>query len=191
MKRIKIITAALSLLIAATLFAGCNNQTGESAQVSRIEGGQTKISVDNGGSNAASGTYKFSYKGYEICLGDTMGKVSEIFGEPNDIKDGASCAFGGFDVEYYYSGLEFDAMKPTEDTDDAIAVLYTIVITDPLIDCGGIHVGQTFKDAKTIYGDPFEEDDFGASYRSGNSQLYICIDEFQTIIEIRYETVFE
>ena len=56
MKKIKIITAAIGLCMAASLFAGCNNQTGESAQVSRIEGGQTKISVENGGSdNAVSG----------------------------------------------------------------------------------------------------------------------------------------
>ena len=191
MKRIKIITAALSLLMAATLFAGCNNQTGESAQVSRIEGGQTKISVDNGGSSAASGTYKFSYKGYEIGLGDTLGKVSEVLGEPTEVRSGASCAFEGFDVEYYYSGFVILAKKESEDAEEGVSVIDTIIIDDPLIDCGGIHVGQTLEDAKKIYGDPVEEDDFGAIYRSGSTELQFSSDEFHTITQISYKTVFE
>ena len=47
MKRIKLVAAAISLCMAVSLFAGCNNTTDESAEVSRIGGGQTKINVDN------------------------------------------------------------------------------------------------------------------------------------------------
>ena len=192
MKKIKIITAAISLCMAASLLAGCNEQAGESAQVSRIDGGQTKISVENGGGNtSATGAYKFSYKGYEIGLGDTLGKASEALGEPVEVRDGASCAFEGFDVEYYYAGFVILAKKDGADTEDSIAIIDTIIIEDPLIDCGGIHVGQTLEDAKKVYGDPFQEDDFGVTYRSGNTELQFSSDEFHTITQIMYKTVFE
>ena len=68
----------------------------------------------------------------------------------------------------------------------------TITIDDPLIDCGGVCVGQTIEDAKKIYGaQPVEEDDFGAIYRSGKTELQFSTDEFHTIIQIVYRIVFE
>ena len=187
MKKIKIITAAIGLCVAASLFAGCNNQTGESAQVSRIEGGQTKISVENGGSdNAVSGAYKFSYKGYDIVPGADIGPVIDTLGEPVDTKIGASCAGQGFSTLYSYSGFTIYGHE-----DNGVETVEGIEIDDPLIDCGGVRVGQTLEDAKKIYGEPFQEDDFGVLYRSGSTELQINSDEFHTIISIMYRRVVE
>ena len=63
MKKNKLVALVLGLCFAVSLLSGCNNATDESAEVSRIGGGQTKINVDNGGSKKpAVGDYKFSYK---------------------------------------------------------------------------------------------------------------------------------
>ena len=46
MKKTKIMTAAIALCMAATMFAGCstNETVGETAVATRIEGGQTQVS---------------------------------------------------------------------------------------------------------------------------------------------------
>ena len=187
MKKIKIITAAISLCMAATLFSGCNNQTGESAAVSRIDGGQTKISVENGGGDqTVSGTYKFSYKGYDIVPGAEIGPVIDTLGEPQETFAGASCAGQGLATLYKYAGFTIYGHE-----DNGVETVEGIEIEDPLIDCGGIHVGQTLEDAKKIYGEPYQEDDFGILYRSGSTELQINSDEFHSIISIMYRRVFE
>ncbi|PWJ71586.1 hypothetical protein B0O40_1458 [Ruminococcaceae bacterium R-25] len=191
MKKDKIIIAAISLCMAASVFTGCNNQTGESAQISRIDGGQTKISVENGnGNNSASGIFTFSYKGYEIVPGAKLGTISKVLGEPENRLEGDSCASLGADLEYYYPGFLIASIKDSREDEDEVAIITRISINDPLIDCNGIHVGQTIDDAKKIYGDPFQEDDFGITYRSGNTKLQINTDGVNTITEINYEYEF-
>ena len=191
MKRIKIITAAISLCMAATLFAGCNNASDESAAVSRIDGGQTKINVDNGGGdNSSAGDYTFFYKGYEIALGEKLGKYLDILGEPNDKLEGDSCNHDGMDLEYYYPGFVIRCIKENEDVPDEEAFIKQIDIDDAIIDCNGIRVGQKISDAKAVFGTPDQEDEFAIIYRSGNIVFTILNNEVGEIIGIRFEYTF-
>lgn len=189
MKKIKLVALVLGLCAAVSLFAGCNNTTDESAEVSRIGGGQTKISVDNGGGNKpAAGDYKFSHKGYEISLGEKLGKYLEILGEPEDRKVGASCAHQGADLEYYYPGFTIVCALENEDDPDEDAIIDQIVVIDALVDCNGVHIGQTINDAKTILGAPDEEYERGIVYRSGETELHVFNNEVGEIYQIEYRT---
>ena len=189
MKKNKLVALVLGLCFAVSLLSGCNNATDESAEVSRIGGGQTKINVDNGGSKKpAVGDYKFSYKGYEITLGERLGKYLEILGQPEDRKDGASCAHQGFDLEYYYPGFTIVCALENEADPDEEAIIDQIIIIDALVECNGIHIGQTINDAKTILGTPDEEYDRGIVYRSGETNLFVLHNEVGEIYQIEYRT---
>ena len=189
MKKIKLVALALGLCAAVSLFAGCNNTTDESAEVSRIGGGQTKINVDNGGSNKPSaGGYKFTYKGYEIVQGEKLGKYLEFLGEPEKRLFGASCAYQGSDLEYYYPGFVIRCVLDNDDDPDGEAIIVNIEINDPLIDCKGIHVGQTLTDAKAVFGTPDQEDDYGIIYRSEDTVLQISSNEVGDIVSITFRS---
>ena len=185
MKKIKIITVAISLCMAASLFAGCNSQAGESAAITRIEGGQTKIAVENGGNDKSSASaLKFTYKGFDIVPGSDIGPVIESIGEPPEKSDPhAICATQGEAVEYFYDGFEIDThIEPDESSE----IIVTIKILDTLIDCGGVHLGDKLEKVKQIYGAPTSEDDFGLDYISGNTRLRFSSDGTDSITAIEF-----
>ena len=180
MKRIKILTAAVSLAMAASLLAGCNGAPNESAQASRIEGGQTQVSINvNNGQNAPQGDFKFTYKGYAAVPGAPAAPVIEAFGEAQDQEIKYSCASDGTDITYYYPGFKLFTIE-----DAAGWTIYRIEVEDPLIDCLGLHVGQTVSDAKKLFGEPVQEYDFGVIFVSGATELQIITDGTETIISI-------
>lgn len=180
MKKNKIFTAAVSLAVAASLFAGCNGAPNESAQASRIEGGQTQISVNvNNGQNAPQGDFKFTYKGYAAVPGAPAAPVIEAFGEAQDQFEGASCAGQGMDIIYTYPGFKLYTYE-----DASGEIIDAIEVEDPLTDCLGLHVGQTVSDAKRLFGEPVQEDDFGVIFVSGATALQISTDGTETIISI-------
>lgn len=182
MKKIKLVALALGLCAAVSLFAGCNNTSDESAVVSRIDGGQTKITVNNGGSKSGpAGAYSFLYKGYEIMPGTPAAPVIQMLGEPLDSFEGASCAGQGLDIIYSYPGFKLYAYQ-----EDGEELVDGIEIEDPLIDCKGIHVGQTVTDAKAVFGTPDQEDDYGVIYRSEDTVLQINSNEVGEIISIMF-----
>ena len=66
MKKTRLITAAIGLCMAASLMAGCSGQSGSSgseggsAEVQRLEGGQTQITVEAAGAvDSYEGEYGF------------------------------------------------------------------------------------------------------------------------------------
>lgn len=188
MKNIKLITATVGLCVAATLFAGCNNSTGESASASRIDGGQTQISVEASGSsqNAPADGYKFTYKGYDVVPGAEAAPIIKAYGEPLDVFEGASCAGQGLDIIYTYPGFKIYAYE-----ENGIELIDGVEIEDSLIDCGGVRVGDKLDDAKAVYGTPTQEDEFGLLYRSGNTAIQVSTDGVGEIISIMYRRVID
>ena len=128
MKKTRLLTTAVLLCFAASLFTGCNSPADESAEVSRIGGGQ------------------------------------------------------GLYATYYYPSFY---IQTYEENDGEIVAF--VVITDGLVDCGGVRVGDTLDAVKQVYGTPAEEDDFGITYRSGYVDLHFVTDGVNTVTEIQYQ----
>ena len=179
MKKTRIIATAVTVCIAASMIAGCNHPTGD-AQATKIEGGQTQISVETSGENQSIvDAYKFSYKGYDIVPGTPIAPVLEALGEPKDQRRDASCAGEGFDIIYMYEGFEIHTYEEGDETINGIC------ISDALIDVGGVHVGDALDAAKKVYGDPApQSDDYTLFYIAGNTVLMFNTDGFGTITEI-------
>lgn len=189
MKKIKLLTVTMGLCVAASLFAGCNNGTGETAAASRIDGGQTQISVETSGgadNKAPEGGYKFTYKGFDVVPGAEAAPVIKAFGEPKDQFEGASCAGQGLDIIYTYDGFKIYAYE-----ENGVELIDGVEIEDSLIDCNGLHVGDKLDDAKNVFGTPTQEDEFGLLYRSGNTAVQISCDSFGEIISIMYRRIID
>ena len=187
MKKTKIITAALGLCVTASMIAGCSNgggSTGETAAAVRIEGGQTQISVEAsaGEDTSADGEYGFSYNGYKIVPGTIADDALAILGDDYDSFEGASCAGQGMDIVYTYAGFSLGAYRGT----DNVERIQVIEIEDSIIDCDGIHVGDSLTAAKAKLGTPDAEDDFGVIYKGTKTQLQIITDGADKIMAIVY-----
>lgn len=189
MKKTKIITAAVGFCVVASMMAGCSSQGGstgggETAAATRIEGGQTQISVEAtvGDDTSAEGEYGFKYNGYTIMPGTKTDEAIAILGDDYEPYEGASCAGQGMDVVYTYSGLQLGAYRGT----DNVELIQVIEIEDSIYDCGGIHVGDSLTAAKGILGTPDAEDDFGVIYKGTKTQLQIITDGADKIVAIVY-----
>ena len=90
------------------------------------------------------------------------------------------------DIVYTYPGFTLYAFS-----DSGVEYINVIEVTDSLIDCGGISVGDSIQKAKDIYGTPDVGDDYGVLYRSGKTELQISTDGVDTIIAIVYKRVAE
>ena len=111
-----------------------------------------------------------------------MKPVLEAIGEPVEPPfQAASCAGQGMDTTYNYPGFYIQTYE-----EEGTELIRGVVITDPLIDCGGIHLGDTLEAVKEVYGTPAAEDDFGLEYRSGNVALRFTTDGFNSITDITY-----
>ena len=160
MKKTKIFTTVIGLCLIASLFAGCNSGTQETAQASLIAGGQTQIIPGTEAETAIA----------------ALGSNYEYF-------EGASCAGQGVDIAYMYPGFTLGVYKV-----NGVELITVIEVDDSLIDCNGIHVGDSLADAKAKYGTPDQEDDFGVIYKGGKTQLQIITDGADGIVSIVYRT---
>lgn len=186
MKKTKIITAAIGLCMAASLMAGCGikgGSTGETAAVQRLEGGQTQISIEASETEAMpEGKYRFSHNGFEIAPGSKVDSALLAFGDDYDRMEVASCAYQGVDIVYTYPGFTLYAY-----TDAGVEYINVIEVTNSLIDCGGISVGDSLKKARDLYGEPTVGDDFGVLYHDGKTELQISTNGEDTIVAIVYK----
>ena len=187
MKKTKLITAVIGTCLIASLLAGCNNtngSTGETAQASRIEGGQTQISVEASEitNQAPASKYTFTHNGFAIVPGTDAKPVLDSLGEPEDAPyQGASCAGQGLDTIYEYAGFTLYTHALNDDE-----YITGVEIENSLTDCGGLFVGDSISKAKEIYGEPMTQDDYGISYSDGSTELDIITDGIDTIVLIRY-----
>ena len=181
MKKTKIITSVIGMCIIASLFAGCNGETKETAAASRIDGGQTQISVENSETQAvaADGEYAFSYNGYKIVPGSEAEPALAALGDDYERMEVASCAYQGVDIIYSYPGFTLYAFS-----DSGVEYINVIEVEDSLIDCGGVSVGDSVSIAKNVYGTPAVEDDFGLVYRSGKTEIQVSTTLVQTPIPL-------
>lgn len=187
MKKTRIITAAIGLCVAASIMAGCSDggSTAESAAVQRLEGGQTQITVETSANTADSeGEYGFTYNGYKIIPGTETKEAIAILGDDYEIFENASCAGQGMDVVYMYPGVSLGAYREV----DGVERVNVIQVTDAIIDCGGMRVGDTVASAKALLGNPDSEDAYSLCYKANKTQIQIVTDGVDKISQIVYRT---
>lgn len=178
----KIITSVIGVCLAASVFAGCNSDTKETAVATRIDGGQTQISVETSQNSAAPAGYYFTYNGFNVVPGTDAQPVKEFLGEPiEEPYEGMSCAGQGMDIIYEYQGISLYTHEL-----DGYEYVSGVEITSSLIDCNGVSVGDSIANAKLLYGTPASEDDFGVRYDDGSTHLEFITDGVETIEIIRY-----
>lgn len=175
MKKTKIITAALGLCVMASMFAGCGNSggsTGETGAAVRIEGGQTQISVEASASDAAAAVkgYSIKHNGYEFGIGSTEDTVITAMGEPEDTQEVANCADEGLGNNFYY----YDGRVIVEIA--AAGGVTQISVSDPIIDCGGVSVGDSADAVTAAYGQPDEQTDFIIQYKKEGMVLQFQLE---------------
>lgn len=181
MKKTRIITTALGLCLAASMLAGCSQETGgETVQASRMDGGQTQISVEESATQAATTDgYVFTYMGYDIIMGSEVQPYLDAFGDPEDEFEAASCAGQGMDHIYSYPGFFLYTRE-----ENGVSIVDAVQITDSITNYNGAHVGDKIDDVKAIFGEPADDWGFGFSYASGNTELRFFSENGETIDEI-------
>lgn len=188
MKKTRIITAAIGLCVAASIMSGCSDggSTGESAAVQRLEGGQTQITVETTANTAdAEGEYGFTYNGYKIIPGTASQDAIAILGDDYESFEAFSCAGQGTDVTYMYPGVNLGAYREL----DGVERVNVIQVTDAIIDCGGIRVGDSISSVKAILGNPDSEDAYSLCYKASKTQIQIVTDGVDKVSQIVYRTL--
>lgn len=174
MKKTKIMTAAVALCMAAAMFAGCSSEptSGESAVATRIEGGQTQIAIENSAADVSEAVkgYSFKHNGYEIGIGTKEDLVFTAMGEPDDSKSVTNCANEGLGTEYYYYDGRVIIQVP-----DSTKEVTQIIIQDPIIDCGGVSVGDSAETVKSVYGDT-DSNEFLIEYKKDGMTLQFHLE---------------
>lgn len=179
MKKTKIITAALGLCVMASMFAGCGNgggSTGETAAPSLIEGGQTTIAVEASVSDtvATSGGYTFTHNGYSVGPGMPIDPVLSALGDDYDEEAWANCAYDELGTVYIYDKLDLILRE-------AKGEICEISISGPILDCGGVSVGDSAEAVKAAYGEPFEQTDFIYQYKSDKTILVFELENGKVV----------
>lgn len=188
MKKTKIMTAAIALCVAATMFAGCstNETVGETAVATRIEGGQTQIAIENSDVETGEAVrgYTFSYNGYDIGIGSKEDFVFAVMGEPYDVVKTSDCASVNFldAIQYYEGRVIIYAPEETQEVN-------RIYVEEPIIDCGGVSVGDSAEAVTAVYGEPDFQSEYVIEYKKDGmtlqfhlengkvSYIYYCEDE--------------
>ncbi|MBR5755849.1 MAG: hypothetical protein IKX97_08550 [Erysipelotrichaceae bacterium] len=181
MKKTRIFTTAIGLCLAASMFAGCSQTSDETAVASRIEGGQTQISIEESeGQPVSADGYVFTYMGYDIVMGSEVQQYLDAFGEPDDEFEAASCAGQGMDHIYSYPGFFLYTRE-----ENGVSIVDAVQITDSLTDYNGAHVGDKIEDVKAIFGEPADDWGYGFTYSSGNTELRFMSEDQVTVSEIQ------
>ena len=174
MKKTKIMTAAVALCMAAAVFAGCSSEpaSGETAVATRIEGGQTQIAIENSAADLSGAIrgYSFSHNGYEIGIGTKEDIVLAAMGEPYDIKEVDNCANQGLGKEYQYYENRVRIQIPNDSNE-----VTQIYIADPIIDCGGVSVGDSAETVMAVYGDT-ENNEYLIEYKKDGMALQFHLE---------------
>lgn len=176
MKKTKIMTATIALCMAATMFAGCstNETAGETAVATRIEGGQTQISIENSDVETGEAVrgYAFSYNGYDIGIGSKEDFVFAVMGEPYDVVTTSKCAGVGLhdEIQYYEGRVKIFASQETKEVDEIH------IEKEPIIDCGGVSVGDSVEAVTSVYGEPSLQSEFIVEYKKDGMALQFVLE---------------
>ena len=137
----RFLTLALAMLLVLGLCACGNDETPAASDPTK--GGDKTPSTTPVG-------YTFTYNDYQFGVGMAVEAVLEKLGEPVQKIESESCAFGGKDTIYYYSGIQIST-----NNEEGYEKIYSIYLEDDLTATEkGVSVGNTADQVKAAYGEP-------------------------------------
>ena len=164
----KFIALALVLLMAVS-FAACGSEAPAAPQ----EPAQTDTPAP------APEVFAFTAGGATFTVGDEMGPVEAILGEPASYFEAESCAFKGLDKVYTYSGFTVSTNPKDDNTDLICSILLT---DDSVTTIEGVYIGSPASAVIEKYGEP--SGDIYSYEKNGVSLVFVV--ENDTVVSIEY-----
>ena len=191
MKFTKVAALMMGLSIAGATLCACNNAPQPVSSDISVISTQSQVGPGNGETinvaaidkNAASGNFKFTYKGVDIICSAAFDD-SKFDKNEYELTQQASCAGQGMSKEFTFKGGSFKVYtNPINGLDSISSIqIYDDTVTTP----EGIYVGQTADDVKAVYGEPTSESDTNIIYAKGSSELGFVIDGEGKVVNIIY-----
>lgn len=186
--------AAVLILSAALLLAGCGNDAkviegevktsgGENSEETAQAGGEETSEEAAAGQEAAHKGYVFIYNDIVMEMDAEASAVLEQLGEANSYFEAPSCAFEGIDKMYTYGSFELDTY-PTGDKDYISAVIFK---DDTIATPEGVGIGDSREKLTEAYGDGGAEEAGMIVYRKDDMKLCFIIQD-DSIASIEYRS---
>lgn len=186
--------AAVLILSAALLLAGCGNDAkviegevktsgGENSEETAQAGGEETSEEAAAGQEAAHKGYVFIYNDIVMEMDAEVSAVLEQLGEANSYFEAPSCAFEGIDKMYTYGSFELDTY-PTGDKDYISAVIFK---DDTITTPEGVGIGDSREKLTEAYGDGGAEEAGMIVYRKDDMKLCFIIQD-DSIASIEYRS---
>lgn len=186
--------AAVLILSAALLLAGCGNDAkviegevktsgGENSEETAQAGGEETSEEAAAGQEAAHKGYVFIYNDIVMEMDAEASAVLEQLGEANSYFEAPSCAFEGIDKMYTYGSFELDTY-PTGDKDYISAVIFK---DDTIATPEGVGIGDSREKLTEAYGDGGAEEAGMIVYRKDDMKLCFIIQD-DNIASIEYRS---
>ncbi len=171
----------MAVILAATMISlaacGSTSTSGDAADTGSAAAG----SEASGESTKGAGGYTFTTNGVTVEIDAPMADIEEGLGEPLDMFESESCAFGDLDKVYTYSGFRIDTYQL-----DGVDYVLDVVFTDDTVSTTeGVCIGESTAEMKDAYGEPTLEDASQAIYEKGEMKLVFLLDG-ETIKTIEY-----
>ena len=126
-------------------------------------------------------TFVFRVEGHELKIGEKASALLEEIGNPLDQYTSPSCAFEGEDTVYDYGNFQI-----TTYLSSGIEIFTGFYLIDASISTKeGIHIGSSFDQVISAYGDGYTEEYGVYTYTLGLSDLSFVIVE-DTVTSISY-----
>ena len=139
------------------------------------------VSCQSIGEDKKMEKYFFENEGVRIYVGDDASTITQSLGEPNKISRAPSCAGGGEDIIYIYSGFRLLAYSEKgEETVCAVELTNDAVSTPE-----GIRLGDSAETVVKVYGVPSRRENDLIEYESGGVKLRFALSK-GTVKLIKY-----
>ena len=184
----------MGLSIAGATLCACNNAPQPVSSDISVISTQSQVGPGNGETinvaaidkNAASGNFKFTYKGVDIICSAAFDD-SKFDKNEYEMTPQASCAGQGLDYVYVFKGGSFQVVShPMDDNSGEAKVMYVMLCDDTVATAEGVYIGNTVDQVKAAYGEPSEQEDTFLKYFKGTSFIQFDIDEKGVVSAITY-----
>ncbi len=173
----------MAVILAATMIslAACGGNSGNADSTNTgSTGGDGAATTQSAG---GAGGYTFATNGVNVEVDAPMANFEEGLGEPVEMFESESCAFGDLDKVYTYNGFRVD----TYQVDGVDYVSDVVFMDDTVSTTEGVCIGESTAEMKEAYGEPTVEDATQAIYEKDDMKLVFLLDG-ETIKTIEYLT---
>lgn len=116
-----------------------------------------------------------------FTTGENANPAMEALGEPLDVFKAPSCAFEGEDTVYKYDNIELY----TYEKDGQPHISGIFLVNEEAQTPEGLHIGSTYDEMVSLYGDDYVEVVGSYTYLQGNTELIIVTSQ-EKVVSITY-----